>query len=243
MTGGILAAAGGMKAQMEALDILANNLANVNTAGFKEQKAFINVLSEEMKSKAGGDAQTGPDAVPQSSTALNPLDGVMQVTSRDLDVALSGDGFLAVNTPRGLRYTRNGSLSINSRTELSTSDGFPVMGEGGPILLGAGKISITPEGDISLDGTNVGKLKIVAFDNPAKLQLEGRSLLAVPSAGVKEKPASSMISQGFLEMSNVNAVGSIVEMVSIMRRYESLQKSISVLSNNLDAKAVEKLGR
>ncbi len=243
MSGGILAAASGLKAQMDALDVLANNMANLNTAGFKEQKAFFSILSEALDDDDRDEPMSSVDAPIQAGASLNMVDGVMQGTDRDLDIALTGDGFLTINTPSGLRYTRNGSLSLNSRSELATPDGLSVMGDGGPILLGSGKVNITAQGDVFLDGNKVGRLKIVSFDKPGLLQREGNSLLAVPASGVKTIAGTAQVKQGYLEISNVNPVASVVEMVGIMRRFEAIQKSISLLSNNLDAKAIEKLGR
>lgn len=239
MSNGVLMASAGMKAQMEALDVLANNLANLNTPGFKEQKSFFSVLQDSING-------TGPDGdaagLEQGGSALNQQDGVLAPTHRDLDIALSGEGLLVVQTPQGVRYTRNGSLSINARSELATAGGMAIEGESGPITIGPGKIHITERGDVYVNGTRSGRLKIVTFDRLQDLSREGSSLFAADPRVSKPKPGDATVRQGFLEQSNVNAVGSVVEMIAIMRRFEAIQKSVNALKNDLDAKSIEKLG-
>ena len=233
-----------MKAQMEALDMLANNLANMNTAGFKEQKSFFTILSDSIGSTSSNDLHPlFPERTVQTNAALNLVDGMLQTTQRDLDIALMGDGFLEVSTPRGIRYTRNGSLSVNAKSQLATVDGLPVMGEKGPILIGPGKLNITEQGEVFVNDIRTGRLKVVSPDNPGLLLKEGNSLLIPSDPGAQAKPGSAVVRQGFLEQSNVNAVTSVVEMVGIMRRFEAIQKTVNLLLNDVDAKSIEKLGR
>jgi flagellar basal-body rod protein FlgF len=244
MSGGTIAAASGMKAQMEALDMLANNLANMNTAGFKEQKSFFTILSDSINSSPGNDLHPlFPERTVQTHAAMNLTDGMLQTTQRDLDIALMGDGFLEVSTPRGIRYTRNGSLTVNAKSQLATVDGWSVMGEKGPILIGPGKLNITEQGEVFVNDIRTGRLKIVSPDNPASLLKEGNSLLIPSNPGAQTKPGTAAVRQGFLEQSNVNAVASMVEMVGILRRFEAIQKTVNLLLNDVDAKSIEKLGR
>jgi flagellar basal-body rod protein FlgF len=230
---------------MEALDIMANNLANVNTAGYKEQKAFFSVLRDTMNSSSENDLNPlFPERTVLARATMNLSDGILRTTQRDLDVALVGDGFMAVSTPRGVRYTRNGSMSINAKGELATADGMPILGENGsPIALTSGKVNITEQGEVYLNGTRVDRIKITTFDNPSQLLMEGNSLLAPGNSEMKTKPGNTTMRQGFLEQSNVNAVTSVVEMVQIMRRFESIQKGVNLVLNDLDSKSIEKLGR
>jgi flagellar basal-body rod protein FlgF len=244
MSGGTIAAASGMKAQMEALDMLANNLANMNTVGFKEQKSFYTILSDSINSTSSNDLHPlFPERTIQTNAAVNLADGILQTTQRDLDVALMGDGFLEVSTPRGIRYTRNGSLSVNAKSQLATVDGLPVMGKEGPILIGPGKLNITEQGDVFVNNIRAGSLKIVSPDNAAVLAKEGHSLLIPSDPKTQAKPGSAVVKQGMLEQSNVNAVTSVIEMVGIMRRFEAIQKTVNLLLNDVDAKSIEKLGR
>ncbi len=244
MSGGTIAAASGMKAQMEALDMLANNLANMNTAGFKEQKSFFTILSDSINSPSSIDVHPlFPERAIQTNAALNLGDGILQTTQRDLDIALMGNGFLEVSTPRGIRYTRNGSLSVDAKSQLATVDGLPLRGEDGPIIIGPGKLNITEQGEVFVNNVRAGRLRIVSPDNPALLLKEGNSLLIPSDPNAKAKPGSAVVKQGFLEQSNVSAVASVIEMVGIMRRFEAIQKTVNLLLNDVDAKSIDKLGR
>jgi len=241
---GIQAAAGGMRAQIDALDILANNLANLNTTGYKEQKAFFTYLSEASSASPAEDDNPSIIRFSSAQGALNLTDGTLQATGRDLDVALVGEGFLVVQTPQGLRYTRNGSLGLNDKSDLVVDGKYPVMDDNGRrITLGPGKVNITEKGAVYAGDRRVGQIKLVTFDEPAMVVREGNSLIAPPVNKPTPKPANMEVRQGFLEQSNVNAVASVIEMVGIMRRFEAISKSLNILVNNLDAKSIERLGR
>jgi flagellar basal-body rod protein FlgF len=241
---GIYTAYSGLRAQMNALDILSNNLANVNTTGFKEEKPFYTLLNETMQPAEGGEVGTViNNQTVLSRGALNVANGSLNLTGRDLDVALTGNGFLTVQAPQGVRYTRNGSLVLNSKSALCTADGFPVLGEKGTITLGPGKITVNTQGEVFLNDSRVDKLKTASFQNPAGLLREGSSLLT-PSSGQTAQPATELeIKQGYLEQSNVNPVSSIVGLVGIMRQFESIQRSFNLLVNDINQKSIEKLGR
>ena len=244
MNSGIYTAVSGLRAQMEALDMMANNLANVNTTGFKEDNAFFTLLKQSISQSPERDQLDS--AINQSITAqaaVNPAAGSIRPTNRDLDIAIEGSGFLVVQAPAGTRYTRNGSLRLNEKFVLSTSEGFPVLGlKNQPITLGPGKIHINQDGSVSLDGAPVDRLKVVSFDNISVLQKEGSSLFAQKPGPNAEKPSNTKISSGYLEQSNVNAVSSVVRMVEIMRHFEALQKSVSLMMNEINQKSIEKLG-
>ena len=245
MNSGIYTAYSGMQAQLDALDLVANNLANVNTTGFKEEKAFFEFMlqasSSEFKENPLQESINAPVTVKGS---LNVEDGSLTHTYRDLDVAIEGKGFLVVETPRGIRYTRNGSLLINKDGTLSTSDGSPVLGEKNkPITLGPGQISIGENGEVQLNGVHVNKIKVVRFENLSALEKEGSSLFMSRTDQGGELESDAKIRSGYLEKSNVNPVESVIKMVSILRNFESLQKCMSNLSNDMDSKAIDKLSR
>ena len=245
MHSGIYTAYSGLKAQMEALDILAGNLANVNTTGFKEQRAFFSALDTAMGASEAGplDAAINTHAV-LSGSALDAGDGLPVATHRDLDVALSGPGFLTVETPAGIRYTRNGSLTTDAGSVLCTAEGYPVLGENGRILIGPGKVDINQDGEIHVAGAQAGRLKLAVVERPGSLRREGHSLFVPPAEG--QPPAAQLkatVRQGYLEQSNVNPVLSTVRMVAIMRHFEAIQKSVNLMFNEMDAKSIERLGR
>ncbi len=245
MNSGLYTAYTGLKAQSEALDVLANNLANANTTGFKEENTFISVLEESLDQT--GKAATLESAINrpvQIGKSLNTAGSSFTFTNRDLDVALEGNGFLAVNAPQGVRYTRNGSLHLNAKSVLTTTDGSPVLGvTGKPITLGPGKIQINSDGEVLLENSRVDRLKIVTFDKLSTLEKEGNSLFRVKGDQASERPSTATVKSGYLETSNVNPVSSLVRMVEIMRQFESIQKSMSLLMNDINSKAIEKLGK
>jgi len=235
----------GLKAQMNALEMLSNNLANLNTPGFKEQKAFFTVMNQTL---AAVDASDLNAAINNHSVlahgTLNLREGSLRATGRELDLALVGNGFLSIETPAGPRYTRNGNLTLNNKVVLSTQEGFPVVGEKGPIALGPGKVTINDAGEVFLDETRVDRLKLVTFDNPLTLQKEGNSLLKPGDGTTVPKPSTSIsVRQSYLEESNVNPVLAAVEMIGILRQFEAMQKSVNLLMNEMNTKAIERLAR
>jgi flagellar basal-body rod protein FlgF len=241
---GVYTALSGLKAQMTALDTLANNLANVNTTGFKGQESFFTTLNLVSASSQAPELDAALNNPIQVSNALNMAGGPVTETHRDLDLALVGKGFLTVETPAGERYTRNGNLITNAKSELCTSEGHPVLGERGHIVLGQGKVDINQDGEILVNGAPVDRLKLMSFDDPTSLKPEGSSLFASSQSAQASKPATEVsVRQGFLEQSNINPVLATMHMVEIMRQFESLQRCVSLIFNELDAKAIEKLPR
>jgi flagellar basal-body rod protein FlgF len=241
---GIHTAYSGLKAQMDALDTLANNLANVNTAGFKEQKTFLTALNQATGDSQASAFEKAVNSAVMTAGALNLTAGSVTETGKDLDVALVGNGFLTVETPAGERFTRNGNLITNSKSELCTAEGFPVLGEKGRIVLTSGKVAINQDGEVLVNGSRIDRLRIASFDNPGALTSEGSSLMAPADKGQAANVATGVsVRQGYLEQSNVNPVLSTVRMVEIMRNFETIQKSVHLIFNEIDAKAIEKLPR
>jgi flagellar basal-body rod protein FlgF len=245
MDSGIYTAYSGLRAQSDALEILANNLANINTTGFKEQKAFYTYLNQAAEaSQKPDDLNTVINQLIQTRSALSGEAGSLSATNRELDIAIAGDGFLVIQTPRGIRYTRNGSLDLNAQSVLTTSEGMPVLGTSGrKITLGPGKIRIGDSGDVFLNDIRIDRLKVTAFGDLSDLEKEGNSLFKSRPGASSEKSSDAKIKSGYLEQSNVNPVSSIVRMVEIQRHFEAIQKSIHLVMNEINPKAIEKLGR
>ena len=180
------------------LDIVANNIANLNTTGFKSDGA---VFAEHLHAGTS-DMSMGPlgrrmSFVQDRMTWHDMSQGGIQQTNNPLDVAIEGDGFLVVQTPRGERYTRNGALQVNAQGQLVTSTGYQVMGDAGPILLGASDrdIIINPDGTIrvreaeSNADSGRGRLRLVAFANAQRLMKDGSSTFRAPDGMVPQPPA------------------------------------------------------
>jgi flagellar basal-body rod protein FlgF len=245
MNSGVYTAFSGMQARLNALEVLANNLANLNTTGFKEEKAFFTFFNQSLEGSQGSDSLSETvNRTVQTHTALNLETGSLTATGQDMDIAIEGNGFFVVDTPHGIRYTRNGGLHRNAQSVLSTAEGFPLKGtDDRPISIGPGKIRISTNGTVSEDGTQVGRLKMIAFKDVSALQMEGHSLFVSHANPDAEHPSDATVRSGYLEQSNVNAVSSIAQMVEILRHFESLQKSVDLIMNDINTKAIERLGR
>jgi flagellar basal-body rod protein FlgF len=213
------------------LDVVANNIANLNTTGFKADGA---VFSEYLHNGSGADQFASQDRklsfVQDRMSWHNMSQGVIQQTGAPLDVAIDGDGMLVVQTARGERYTRAGSLQISNTGEIVTSSGDKVLGDSGPIVLQVTDrdIVITKDGTIKVregqslnsDSTR-GKLRLVTFANPQSLQKDGASTFRAPDGVVPEPlpDANAHVIQGALEKSNVRSVIEVTRMIELTRAY------------------------
>jgi flagellar basal-body rod protein FlgG len=244
MDSGLYTAYSGLRATADLLDVVANNLANVNTTGFKSDETF-----QKMYNRAVAEAGAGPleDAMNNSAAIGGSLSnfepGVMKATGRELDVAIEGKGFLAIQGPSGIYYTRNGSLHLNAEGGLVTSENLPVLGENGPIQIPAGRLAISAGGEIEVEGNAVDTLRIVNFPDKQVLEKVGDSMFrSVGLEGVVVEPGQRTIRQGTLEQSNVNAVREMVVMIDIMRRFEALQKTVFTLMNEINERTIDQVG-
>ena len=245
MNSGIYTAYSGMKARSDELEVMANNLANINTTGFKADRAFGSFLRESIND-SGSPEGIGlvVNRSVRTDRSIDFSDGVILPTGRNLDVAIRGNGFLTVETPHGVRYTRNGNLHMDTNGMLRTTDGNPVIGASNrPITLGQGNVNISENGGVYLDGEEVDRLRVVVFSDLAQVEKEGESLF-INNGDTEPKLKTDMVVHvGFLEQANVNALRSVVEMVSILRHFEAIQRSLNHEVNDMDAKVIDRLGR
>jgi flagellar basal-body rod protein FlgF len=211
------------------LDVVANNIANLNTTGFKADAA---VFEEFLMPVARADQFQLPDRrlsfVQDRATWHDLSQGPMQQTGNPLDIAIDGNAFLVVQTPRGERYTRNGALQLNAAGELVTSAGDRVLGDGGPITLlpGDRDVTISADGTVSVrEGANAtidasrGRVRLASFAQPEVLQKDGSSTFAAPAGVLPQAPRNARIVQGVLEKSNVRAVVEMTRMIDVTRTY------------------------
>jgi flagellar basal-body rod protein FlgF/flagellar basal-body rod protein FlgG len=213
------------------LDVVANNIANINTTGFKaDGSIFEEYLSPT--ARTGASTSNKISFVRDRGTWHDMSQGPTERTGGQLDVAIDGKGFLVVQTPRGERYTRNGSLQLGPTGNLMTVDGFPIVGEAGPITLQPNDrdISISNVGTISVraGASNIdsvrGKLKIVSFDEAQSMRLtkDGSGTFAAPTEVTPQADTKSRIVQGAIEKSNVRGVVEITRMIEITRGYSQI---------------------
>src|SRR4051812_15325514 len=231
------------------MDVIANNLANLNTTGFK---ADGNVFNEYLMPGARSDWFTGGDRrmsyVLDRATWHDMGQGSIQQTGNPLDVAVDGKAFLAVQTPQGERYSRNGALQINARGELVTSQGYAVMGDNGPIVMQPGDrdSAIGRDGTVTVrEGNNTaearrGKLRLVGFAQPGRLRKDGTSMFAAPAGRPPQPARTAAVLQGAIEKSNVSAVGEMTRMIEVTRTYTAVAGLLQT-QGDLRRTAIEKL--
>jgi flagellar basal body rod protein FlgG len=236
-----ISAASGMSSRMQSLEMLANNLANVETGGFKADREFYSLYSS---AEASADSVTGDaNALPVIESHWTDLaQGNLRDTANPLDFAIDGEGLFAIQTPGGVRYTRNGSFRLSQAGVLTAADGSPVRAQGGgQIVLQPGlPVEMLADGTVQQSGQPAGQIELAAFD-PGSANKEGASYF-VPLAGAAAKPASGAVVQGKLEQSNVGAAESSVRLVAIMRQFEMLQKAMNI-GNELNREAIEQVAR
>jgi flagellar basal-body rod protein FlgF len=213
------------------IDVIANNIANVNTTGYKSDSSlfetYLNTPAHE-DNFVGGDRRVS--FVQDRGTYRNMNEGPTQETRNPLDVAIDGQAFLAVQTPAGERYTRDGNMHINNVGQLVTAAGNPVLGTGGPIVFQPNDhdINIAPDGTVTvLSGVGTadqirGNLRMVSFPAAQKMLKEGYNLYTAGEGGTPAQDTKSSLRQGFLEQSNVNAVSEMSHMMEASRAYTQI---------------------
>ncbi|HYI88513.1 MAG TPA: flagellar basal-body rod protein FlgF [Beijerinckiaceae bacterium] len=206
------------------LDVIANNMANVTTNGFKARSSRFR---EYLMPVASAESFPRPDRrlsyVIDAGTPLDIRSGAIEHTGNPLDVAIKGDAFLAVQTPAGERYTRNGALEIDAQGQLVTSDGHTVLGDNGPITFTPQEsgFEIAPDGTVTSNQGQRGRLRLVRFDNPQILHNEGTNLLSAPNGG-QPAGATSRLEPRAIERSNVRPVVEMSRLIEVNRSYSSV---------------------
>ena len=239
---------------------IANNLANVNTTGYKRDLlAFKDTMvmfahdhiMEPVASIRDKKFFPDPQHISRTRLAVSLTDfqqGGMKVSSGPLDLAINGEGFFKVSFPDGEFYTRNGHFTINEEGTLVTERGWPVMSEGGQITIPAGtkNIVIGENGNVFADDNLVGQVQVVTVDNLANLEKQGSNMFRPrPGAEVEEMavdPNRTWVAQGFLESANVDAVYEMVNMIEAQRQFEAYQKVMQT-SDTIDREVITKVGR
>lgn len=223
------------------MDVVANNMANINTTGFKSE----NILFEEYVMPVARDQDfptlDQPLSYVQDWATLHDLSGgAMVQTGSELDVGINGDGFFAVETPAGERWTKSGSFQISANGQLVDLNGNPVLGQGGPIQFGPEEtgILIAADGSISSSAGAKGSLRLVEFANPQELTREGNNLWA---GGTPIAATNTRAMQGFIEKSNVSGVSEMAEMIRVTRAYESIA-NLASKQDELRRNAIQRLG-
>jgi flagellar basal-body rod protein FlgF len=249
MNNGLYQAYFGVRARQIALEVMAHNLANAVNNGYKADQSFFRALRAEIDRGVASAKELVSRQSIEVSTGIDFSPGIIRQTGRELDLALEGEGFLAVQTPAGRRYTRNGSLTLNAAGQLVTQEGYLVLGlingtTPGPITLPPGQIEINEQGVISVDGVEQARLRLVTFSTLATLLKEGGNLFAQTDPQIQEQPANRLrLHQGALESSNVNSIGEMITMIRMAREFETLQRSITILTSDLGRIISQEVGK
>jgi flagellar basal-body rod protein FlgF/flagellar basal-body rod protein FlgG len=250
MDSGLYAAYTGLLARTQALDTAANNLANAGTAGFRAQRDYFSgVLAGGIDQDPETASQVGQSVNGFGVLGGNRLDlgqGEIKATGNPLDLALEGQGFFAIQTSRGVRYTRDGAFSRSPTGVLQTVQGEPVLDDNQkPITIPTGTIYVSPDGSISVstaDGSMiVGRVGAFDFTEKSALTAEGSNRFS--ANGAKPIPATASIEQGSVEGANEDAVHGTMQLVLVQRQAEMMQKALSVFNNDFDKTASEDLPR
>ncbi len=236
MFSGLYTATQGMQYEVLRMDVIANNLANASTPGYKQDRIGINT-SFATHYQEGAQIQLVVE--PPTSTYEPPSiiytryvtdfsQGNLRHTDSPLDVALDGSGFFVVQHPDGTeRYTRDGHFQLDANGQLITASGWPVLGQNGPIQLGQGNIKIDTQGQIASNDVLVDILRIEDVPQGTQLAREGNNLFAASDGTMGTLvPANTEVRQGYIEESNVDLVREMVGMIEALRNYEGYQKAI-----------------
>ncbi len=249
MITGLYDAASGMIAMESRQAVIANNIANAATPGFKSQApvqlGFYEVFSEKVRRPFVYNREAAPaGGVKTVETFTNTAAGMFRQTDNPLNVALQGPGYFVVTTPQGERYSRSGDFSVNTEGQLVTSEGLKVQGiDGSPIDVRGEVVNIAQDGQVMVDGVVAGQLQLVEFESPERLLREGQNLYRA-SEEVAEKSAravNTQVHQGNLEMSNVNLPEQMIQLTLGMRAYEANQRVIQAVDGTV-GRLIESVG-
>ncbi len=243
MNTGLYAACAGLLAKTQALDLAANNLANVNTGGYKGQVPSFGSLMAGGGNLSNASLGAVNEFGVLAESRLDLQQGPVDRTGNDLDFAIQGSGYFAVQGPQGARlYTRSGAFHINAKGQLASGDGSLVLGTQGPILLPPGKLAVSANGTISVDGALAGQLLVVDFPSSAELTPLGAATFSA-APGLERSSAGANVVQGALEGSNVNAVSAAVGLVALQRNMGLLQQALTAFHSEFNRIAAQELSR
>jgi len=230
----------GIRASQE-LEFLTHNMANANTPGFKQE--LLNLW--RLDSTGGPTDELGQQpAYFMNVRSRDYSQGGLHTTGNDTDFGLDGPGFFKVQTPQGVRYTRNGMFQLNPDRTLVTREGYPVLGKGGPISLNAvdQNFYMDPEGGVHMDKSLGDQLAVVDFPNPQALIQQGKAFYAAtPQAGQETEAIQTKIREGEIEDSNFDPTSEMVQLVNIHRTFEAYMKVIETFEAN-DRKVINEVG-
>jgi len=241
MDSGFYAACAALMARSQALDLVANNLANTSTPGYRAQhNIFRSFLATASGHLGSGLNQAVNDFGISGGSQMDLTQGNLEHTGNDLDLAVQGSGFFEIQTANGPVYTRNGNFQVSAQGQLMTAQGDPVMGEQGVIRIVGGPVTVSPDGTMSVNGAVAGKVKLVEFPPGTAFESVGQTYYSAPAKSATPAKQSSMV-QGSLESSNVNPVAGAVELVAVQRYAEMMQRALALFHSEFNRIATNEL--
>jgi len=250
MSGSMYLAASGAILQQMKLEILANNVANINTSGYKEDQPIFRLYDNRENKNLNNINQIDTPRqkispyTPPFSTRTDFSSGSIKPTGNALDLALSGDGFFTIQTTKGVCYTRQGNFRLSEDGVLITQNGDSVMGQKAEIIIDGRKITVGTDGTIEVDGDVVDQIKLVRFDDFSQLK-KVNSTMFEPVDGfgaeIERNADNTTVNQGFIELSNVNAIRAMTDMIEALRVSEAYQKVIR-FTDDATSKVINSIG-
>lgn len=239
MIKGIYSSGSGMQPRLMRLDVIANNVANADTTGYKKDSIFVQIMKDVGVAQSTGNGELAGLDVKEFTDFT---EGSLRPTNSPFDVAIQGEGFFVLNTPDGTRYTRNGNFKIDENGDVVNSVGFQVMGSGGKISLPDAEriqqndLTITKSGEIYLGQNLMGKLRVVTFSDMQKLLKTAGTMFTAEEQpqDVRLADENSTVRQGYLEESNVEALTEMVQLVELTRGFETDQRTMRYQDSTLE---------
>jgi len=235
-------AASGLRAGIQSLDLLANNIANSSTSGYKGDGGFHSLYTSEV---ATGDETDPAATLPRIERQWTDFgQGLLESTNNSLDFGLSGKGFFVANGPSGPLYTRNGNFHISTKGMLVTAEGYSLLDQNGEPIKAetTAPVDVAVDGSIHQRGQLLGQFKLVNFNEPSVLSKQGNTYFKNSS---DQKPVNATdieVHQGKIEDANISPAKGAVRLVSVMRQFEMMQKAVS-LSNDMSRQAIEEVAK
>jgi flagellar basal-body rod protein FlgF/flagellar basal-body rod protein FlgG len=241
MDSGYYAACAGLAAQTQALELVAHNLANLSTTGFRgERTTFRSLLSGNPGVSDNPLNVAINNFGVLSGSRLDLKSGSLATTGNPLDVAVTGGGFLTVQSSQGIFYTRDGQLHLTGAGQLVTSQGDAVLGQQGPVTIPNGQVAISSDGTISVNGAVVDKLRLAEFPPGTNFTALGNATYSAPD-GSAVTATESTVNQGMLEGSNVSPMEGVVQLITVQRNAEILSRALTAFDSQLNQIAVQDL--
>jgi len=235
-------AASGLRARMESLDLVANNIANASTGGYKGDSEFYTLFASEA---ANEDALDTPATAPMIERQWTDFSqGLLEPTNNPLDLGLSGKGFFVVQSPSGPLYTRNGNFHVATDGTLVTADGYSLISRTGQPFTADVKqpVEVTLDGSIQQNGQPLGQLQLVDFSDTSVLAKQGNNYFRNAGSQAPVESTGAQVYQGKVEASNVSAAQGAMRLVSVTRQFEMMQKAI-MISSEMSNKAISEVAK